>query len=383
MGSKKKLIDSLVSTISEVHTGQGICDIFAGSCTLSGALGHETEFYSNDIQAYSSILADTYLNCYQSNHLTGEKLIHQAESHYKTLKAELTAYVELSAYDSPSLSDFISSEEKSRLLLAQEFQADHHLFTKNYAGTWWSIEQCLWIDSLRKVYQENKILSEAPLILSSLMYAMAYSSQGTGHYAQYRDAKDESSLKDILLYRRRSLPDYFIRKFNQSLVNLPSKSTSLNHQITSLDYRKRLDTLPESTVYADPPYCFVHYSRFYHALETLVLYDYPEIQQRNGTHVKGRYREERHQSPFSIRSQVSMAFEELFQGVKKSHSNLVLSYASTGMISLDDLLLLAKKSLQSYQLDYQEIDYRHKTMGRKNIADREVKECLITAKRSL
>lgn len=381
MGSKTKLIDSLVSTISEVHTGQGICDLFAGSGTLSGALGHETEIYSNDIQAYSGVLAETYLNCYQSNNLTGENLVQQAESHHQTLKAELTAYVEVSEYDSPSLSDFISSEEKSRLLLTQEFKADHHLFTKNYAGTWWNIEQSLWIDSLRKVYQENRTLSEAPLILSSLMYAMAYCSQGTGHYAQYRDAKDESSLKDILIYRRRSLPDYFIRKFNMSLENLPSKPTSLNHQITSLDYRERLDTLPQSTIYADPPYCFVHYSRFYHALETLVLYDYPEIQQRNGTHVKGRYREERHQSPFSIRTQVPTAFEELFQGVKTSKSNLVLSYANTGIISLDELLSLAKKSLQGYQLDSQEIDYRHKTMGRKNDHDRQVKECIITAKR--
>ncbi|MDB4435912.1 DNA adenine methylase [Akkermansiaceae bacterium] len=381
MGSKTKLIDSLVATISEVHTGQGICDLFAGSCTLSGALGHEAEIYSNDIQVYSGVLAETYLNSFQRNNLTGEKLIQQAESHYKTLKAELTVYVEVSEYDTPSLSDFISSEEKSRLLLTQEFKADHHLFTKNYAGTWWSIEQSLWIDSLRKVYQENSTLSEAPLILSSLMYAMAYCSQGTGHYAQYRDAKNESSLKDILIYRRRSLPDYFIRKFNKSLENIPSKPTSLNHQITSLDYRERLDTLPESTVYADPPYCFVHYSRFYHALETLVLYDYPEIQQRNGTHVKGRYREERHQSPFSIRTQVPTAFEELFQGVKTSKSNLVLSYANTGMISLDELLSLAKKSLQGYQLDSQEIDYRHKTMGRKNDHDRQVKECFITAKR--
>ena len=42
-----------------------------------------------------------------------------------------------------------------------------------------------------------------------------------------------------------------------------------------------LQELPQSktrpsVVYADPPYTRDHYSRYYHLLDTLLLYDYPD-----------------------------------------------------------------------------------------------------------
>ena len=60
-------------------------------------------------------------------------------------------------------------------------------------------------------------------------------------------------------------------------------------------------------IYADPPYSSVHYSRFYHAIESLVKYDYdiPTF--------KGRYRSDRHQSPFCQKQNVKGAFELLFR----------------------------------------------------------------------
>ena len=49
-------------------------------------------------------------------------------------------------------------EEYQRVeLLQRDFFAisniaiDYHLFTKYYSGTYWSFEQCVWIDALRKV----------------------------------------------------------------------------------------------------------------------------------------------------------------------------------------------------------------------------------------
>lgn len=238
----------------------------------------------------------------------------------------------------------------------------------------------MWIDAVRKISEEFRTKLEAPLILSALLYAMAYCSQGTGHDAQYRDAKDASSLKDIPTYRRRSLTGYFIRKFDRASDSLPTEKPSFEHKITALDFTEQLATLPKCTVYADPPYCFVHYSRFYHALETLALYDYPEIQEQGGEVVKGRYREVRHQSPFSIQSQVLGAFHAMFKGVAKSQSNLVLSYANTGMITLKELLELMRKEMLGYQIDSIEVHYDHMTMGRKGDHKRQVREYLITAK---
>jgi adenine-specific DNA-methyltransferase len=123
----------------------------------------------------------------------------------------------------------------------------------------------------------------------------------------------------------------------------------------------------------------VHYSRFYHALETLVLYDFPKLQVQKGKVVKGRYREERHQSPFCIQSKVRGAFEDLFDGVKASGSSLVLSYSNTGMISLDELLEIGRKVLPNRKIEVLTTDHEHMTMGRKEDRQRSVKEGLLLA----
>jgi adenine-specific DNA-methyltransferase len=99
----------------------------------------------------------------------------------------------------------------------------------------------------------------------------------------------------------------FYKKFNE-LCTYSLKYNQFNSIFLSKDFKDALDIFEGGTVYADPPYCFVHYSRFYHALETLVLYDYPEIQKKNNVIVKGRYREDRHQSPFALKLRLKMRF---------------------------------------------------------------------------
>ena len=39
MGSKTKLLPFVVNGIEEAYNGGVICDLFAGSCSLSGAIG--------------------------------------------------------------------------------------------------------------------------------------------------------------------------------------------------------------------------------------------------------------------------------------------------------------------------------------------------------
>ncbi len=53
MGSKRELLKYLGNSIKEIYNGETICDLFAGTCVLSGALGHATPMFSNDIQEYS------------------------------------------------------------------------------------------------------------------------------------------------------------------------------------------------------------------------------------------------------------------------------------------------------------------------------------------
>jgi len=374
MGSKSKIMDFVIDGINQNYEGGAVLDLFAGSASLSGALGQQCPVHSNDIQKYSKVLADTYNKAYRSKRTPSAlEIIEKA----KGIVSNKNMMLGVVYHESMSIKDFVKVEERQRELIDKVFDYKWHLFAKNYSGTWWTYEQCLWIDAIRQLAEDYRDEPFYPIILSSLMYAMAYASQGTGHYAQYRDAKTISSLKDISIYRKRSLPDYFIRKFNEIIDYVPRKKPLIAHTSSALDYKECLDKFEGGTVYADPPYCFVHYSRFYHAIETLVLYDFPSLQIQRGNIVKGRYRDGRHQSPFCIKSQVPSAFKILFNGVRKSGSNLVLSYSNTGMISIDEIRDLAQCYFGNRIIKTLTIDHHHMTLGRKDDRHRAVKECLL------
>lgn len=384
MGSKAKILGFLSDGLNELGPSKlPILDLFAGSCAISGGFGGQHQIISNDIQMYSKVIASCYLK--PAKKLQAFDIVKLAssiaEEALKNLPAGLT-YPENS-----TLSQFNKIDQKNRELINLDFSSPYHLFTKNYSGTWWSAEQCVWIDALRQalddLLQNKKILEpDYDLGLTSLMHAMAYASQGTGHYAQYRDAKTEASRKDINLYRQKSLPDLFAKKLKSLSAWNINNVIDLGHKTYALDYKECLSVSPRSVVYADPPYAFVHYSRFYHAMETLVKYDYPTLQQRSEQIVKGRYREDRHQSPFCIKSQVASAFSDLFQGVKDKKNHLILSYSNTGMIDLDELTDLASDELgKGYAVWSEIIDYNHMTMGRRQDRSREVQEAIIIAQK--
>jgi adenine-specific DNA-methyltransferase len=369
-------MDFVFEGINEVHRDGTILDLFAGSASLAGAIGQQHPVHSNDIQAYSGVLANTYNQAFKSDTTpSAEEVLKDAQKIVR--KLENQSPVLINYHTDLNLKSFQHLEDQQKRLIDVGFKSKWHLFTKNYSGTWWSHEQCMWIDAIRGTAEMHKNTGHYPIIMSALMYAMAYASQGTGHYAQYRDAKTASSLKDILIYRRRSLPDYFTKKYNDILNFVPSVVPILPHKSTQMDFKACLEAFDGGTVYADPPYCFVHYSRFYHALETLVLYDYPDLQIKGDKIVKGRYRNNRHQSPFCIKTKVQKAFEDLFKGVRQSDSNLVLSYSNTGMISIDEVAEIANTIFPDKNIELLTTDHLHMTLGRKNDRQREVQECLI------
>jgi adenine-specific DNA-methyltransferase len=111
-------------------------------------------------------------------------------------------------------------------------------------------------------------------------------------------------------------------------------------------------------VYADPPYSAAQYSRYYHVLETLVLYDYPES---SGA---GRYRGDRHQTAFSKLGSVEGAFRDVIRSVAAMDAALVLSYPSNGL-----LYEVGADPVQLLQDHYKVIEVlstgtaRHSTLG--------------------
>lgn len=80
-------------------------------------------------------------------------------------------------------------------------------------------------------------------------------------------------------------------------------------------------------VYADPPYTKDHYSRMYHVLETMYLYDYPD------SLGAGRMRSDRFRSGFSVKTEVEASFVAMVSAVRSRGADLLLSYPSEGLLS--------------------------------------------------
>ena len=376
MGSKREIIDFVKESVATLDVNsEWFCDLFAGTAVVSGSFKGEYNIHANDVQIYSSVLASTYLSNLKGDIGAMElksikrKVDELNKQFHKKYPFDYNYETEL------SLKEFVELEKAQQNLVDKEFNIGFHLFTRYYSGTYWSFKQCVWIDSMRAVAEQYKGMPEYYAILSSLIFAMSYASQSTGHYAQYRDANSESSMQDILLYRKRDLWPYFERKFLE-LSTYVNGNTSI-FKTTTLDYVDCLRIINEGAiVYADPPYQSVHYSRFYHVLETLVKYDYPKVL------YKGRYRDDRHQSPFCKKTTVKEAFTALFEGIKYKKAHLVLSYCDTGMISLETIKKLGKKTLgKRYSVQVLDIDHIHSKMGRSDVKQQDVKEYAILFKR--
>lgn len=341
MGSKTEVLDLIEKGFEFLGKDyECICDLFAGSATLSAALRNKANVISNDIQSYSEIFATVYLSNYSWKDLPSvQSICDRAKKRADKFFSFFQEMTEDFSYDKDfSLAELNELEDKERALIGfdkfSEFD-NYYLFVKNYSGTYWSYEQCVWIDSYRAVIDEYKDdKAYYSLLLTCLIYAMAYNSQSTGHYAQYRVPDNDKSKDDILIYRRKNITDFFLRKYEElkGFLNNKNEYSFETMSVSDVDCLKRI---PEhSLVYADPPYCFVHYSRFYHAIETLVKYDYPDVK------FKGRYRTDRFQSNYCIKTEVAGAFSLMFDGVRTKKADLMLSYTNsdTNTIMFEDLI---------------------------------------------
>lgn len=377
MGGKREILEDINNSILEmgVQTND-FCDLFAGTAIVALAFSDKYNIVSNDIQHYSSVFAETYMTDYSMyNNISAlvEEIYNEVSKIVNDVDCRYPQYT-FEYKDEMSFAEMQKIENDQMALINLEFNDGFSFFKKSYSGTYWSYEQCKWIDAIRCAAEDRSNTNLYPAILSALIYAMSYTSQSTGHFAQYRTLSAKN-YKSVLLYRLKSVPDLFRKKLTELLSSI--KPCRFKHRTSTLDYVDCIETLPEGClIYADPPYSAVHYSRFYHVLETLVKYDNPKLE------YKGRYRDDRHQSPFDQNSNVRTAFQRLFNAVDDKKCHLLLSYSDNAMLTQDEVLSIAKLCLEDrYTIKVYSRDYTHMKMGRNDDYKMDVHELLISFKR--
>ena len=396
LGSKLRILDFIGETINGVDPSQGtVCDLFSGSGTVSQYLGYSRKVISVDIQEYSRVLCSALLTpCLIP--FTAEHFIKKVKSsdNYKylldifspLLSYEKQALDEAAAGNIDKLYDIIengsiitteinkssnTNNELSKILLKMVETTDKEglqidsraMVIRYFGGLYFSYEQALCIDAaLETVFQySNNDSHLRDILMASLISATSDIVNTVGkQFAQPLQIRDShGKLKRNLLPKiLNDRAESFMLKLAYWLHRYSENSTDINgHEFIKSDYRlalKQLKTKDISVVYADPPYTRYHYSRYYHVLETICLRDMPEVSTTfiNGTDIsRGIYRKDRHQSPFSIKSKASSAFDELFSNVANLEVPLVLSYspfsknqpATPRMQDIEQLVVKAKQ----------------------------------------
>ncbi len=393
LGSKLRFVDSIRSTIDAVDPSGGyVCDLFAGSGTVSKYLSYTRPVISVDIQEYARVICSALLNPPRELCQFGDLAETCAKSeHSKKLRSALASLIDYENMcirralegDPVSLCELIENgsivsferglgkrcspqfheileKVSSRLAELNLLDGPEALIVRYYGGVYFSYEQALQLDVLLEFTARAPKEIRDTLLASILSTASEIVNTLGKQFAQpIRPRKADGTPKEYIgerVQRDRSID--VLSTFQRWLeLYVTQPRTEHMHKVYKLDFLHALDLIDDDVkvVYADPPYTRDHYSRFYHVLETICLRDNPQVSM---TCVEGRrslsrgiYRKDRYQSPFCIKSKAIPAFEGLFQKVRGLGSSLVLSYspfdkgkkARPRLITLDKLENIAKK----------------------------------------
>lgn len=386
MGAKGRLVPNFIrrGIASVSPPGGRVLDLFAGSGAVSMDLAPRYQVFANDIQEYSSLLlralvehgprnSKTLANSldfdadlrweFQRNHdilsdLLGPALKLEAEALEQARGGDVSKARAFfaSAPDYPIgrrrlssawrraralFQDKVIAEKRRQKRQIDPVESFEHLMTSYYQNVFFGLRQCIELDSLRTAIdriQGPQAARKRVHYLACLVCAASISTSGTSHFAQPRSLKSDGQVRAVVRRRQSDIVGLMRRYSEDMKAYLADTPFQVGNRTFNENYEALLERHGRKvdTVYADPPYTADNYSRFYHVLEVLTRYDYPELAKHaDGRLAKGRYpvRSYRFQSDFCSATRVEAAFRKLILRCAEADANLVLSYAlPTGLL---------------------------------------------------
>ncbi len=410
LGSKSRILSNICPKLAGLENIDTFVDLFAGTGSVAFALQDVFKIYANDLQYYAYIINEAVLNgtwfdreeeavffknIYRSYEALVSTVRDAIEAEESFLEADSIICEEYQAFSDGSPHVFRPNtpikELESLARLCQGVEVGHPfgggqeddlpvLFLTYYSNTYFGIRQCCEIDAIRGAIASLSRESQQHVLLTALMSVMSVAVSATTHFAQFLKARDQNSCEFLAQKRSMSIIELFKKKIDifrkQDLLSQRVRRAVCGNQ----DYLEFLNKAPlsENTlVYADPPYFKEHYSRYYHVLETLCLYDYPKVtfNPRLKDYTVGRYRDDRAVSPFGKKKLALDAFRSLIETCAEGNSCLAISYSDNSIVECNSIL----ETLDEYfYVSSQLIPLSHSKQGRKSIS--EVNEVLVIAR---
>ena len=307
MGSKRAMLGNGLGELlgEEIQTASRFVDLFTGSAAVATHVGQSFDLpvLAFDLQSYSAVLAGSIIGrdstfewkpSYERWHKRAKDFVRQVkipevEKVTKKAVAQHRAWCE-EQYDLP--------------------------ITKAYGGHYFSPLQAVWIDALRA-----KLPTTEPaktVALAALIQVASQSAAAPGHTAQ--PFQPTKTAKPFLADAwEREIPTR-VRSSFEALAGQCARRIGGSHVADANDAAKEL--IEGDLVFIDPPYSGVHYSRFYHVLETIAHGSCGEV---SGV---GRYPAPklRPRSSYSVSSESTKALDGLLKTISSRGARAILTF---------------------------------------------------------
>lgn len=345
-----------------------VFDLFSGSGAVAWHIAerYHKEVIACDLQLYSTVLAASVIE--RTEAVTDFAWV---ERWFRSARARVVGHrhwKQLKSYQA-RLGDADIS------MLAEEARAfdlgDRYPISRAYGGHYFSPWQSAWLDALRVSLPADP--PHRNIALAALIEAASRCAASPGHTAQ-PFKPNETAGPFLINAWKRDLPAMVVAR----LKEIAPRSANVRGQAYCADALEIADrTGPGDLAFVDPPYSGVHYSRFYHVLETVAR---GHVSSVSGI---GRYppAEERPFSAFSVKTQAQSAFDQLLALLARRGASVIITFpaakASNGL-SGDDVKEIAA---EHFRIEEEKVSSRFSTLGgdsRRRAARQDTDELILT-----
>lgn len=331
MGHKGKMLPVLGDVLLHYADGaEKIADPFCGSAAVSWFLSENSDkgIISGDIQSFAVARAKAVIERtepFSPDHMIkswfarATAVVEQVAGHFpnnlRSIEPNLTEPKQIKQV-------VIQSRNFCRDVLPVVFEdlGGAWPISKAYGGYYYSPVQALVFDALRQCLPTDT--DRRKVALAALVEAVSRAAAAPGHTAQPFQPTASSAKYIIKAWARSSWS-----LVKNAVEEISTRTAQVKGKGLVGDFTKTIAHLSEGDlVFADPPYSGVHYSRFYHALETVTRGIEFEPEGR------GRYPsiDERPSSAFSKKTTAKDAAKQLLDACSAKRATLILTFPTTG-----------------------------------------------------
>ena len=314
IGNKRKLLPLIRQAIGATGLESGtLFDVFAGSGVVSRlAKSMGFRVIANDWEPYSEVINKVYIASNRPPEF----------SHLGGLANAISALNALPGYKGYIASHYCPADDEN-----YDTSTERMFYTQ---------ENGRRIDAVRERIMQWRTdgsinADEESVLLAPLIYQASYCSNTSGVFKGFHNGWGGAT--KTAWYRIRShltlRPPLFL---DNGLENLVFRQ----------DATKLASEIECDIAYLDPPYNQHQYGSNYHLLNTVALWDKPQISTRisgNGAHDKAAIRRDwrtLRRSPYCYKRSALESFKDLIGRLRARY--ILVSYSTDGIMSVDDLL---------------------------------------------